>query len=383
MTGEWGVPLPDVVLDRRASAPVPPLLTVAVCVRDGAADLQGGFTDDLFGAWGRDLELVALDDGSTDDTSPVLLDLARRLGDAAVLRNPVALGPGIAREQLVRAARGDYLWFADADDAFDLAAVLDLARDARREGLDAVVARAEVMKDGRLAPGLLDAVPPGERDGREWLRLLVRGDVHGYLWNKVLRRELLADADGLPLPRTQEDFCRVVLAAARSSRVLFSDRVVYRYLMRSSSVTRSRHPELGNLAIGRDYLESVARSQLEGDAGLDEALERFTLWYYAAPAVRIPVHVGADAGVRAEGRRRARAAAAGIALRPLWRRDRGEAVLALVLREAPALYTAWVGVVLAVRGSVLASGARRLRDARSRLSPVSVPRRNDAERVPS
>ncbi|WP_395640197.1 glycosyltransferase family 2 protein, partial [Pseudolysinimonas sp.] len=268
MSGRADIPLAERIVDLRQEGPDAPLLTVALCVRDGGDHLADGFADDLFGGWRGDLELVVVDDGSRDDTLRILRDLARRLGATAVFSNPDAVGPGVARAQAVRAARGRYIWFADCDDEFDLAAVLELADQADREGFDAAVGRAEAVKDGRMLPTLIDDVDPGVRDGREWLRMLLRGDVDGYLWNKVISRDLAQAAPGLPLLRTQEDFCRVVLAASRTRRVLFSARTVYRYRMHDSSATRTRTPELGNLEASRDYLVGIATAELAGDPDL-------------------------------------------------------------------------------------------------------------------
>lgn len=59
-----------------------------------------------------DLEIVAVDDGSTDGTLAALQDMGARL---RLLRQH-NLGPAAARNRAVRASRGRYLAFLDADD---------------------------------------------------------------------------------------------------------------------------------------------------------------------------------------------------------------------------------------------------------------------------
>jgi glycosyl transferase family 2 len=80
------------------------------------------------------LELVIVDDASTDHTPDVT---ARLAGDARVkvLRNETSVGPGGARNQGVAAATGDLLGFCDDDDAWlpDAAAALVQALDERPE----------------------------------------------------------------------------------------------------------------------------------------------------------------------------------------------------------------------------------------------------------
>ena len=88
------------------------------------------------------LELIVVDDGSTDDGP----DVARRFGDPVrVLAQPGRTGPAAARNAGLAAARGDVLGFLDADDLW-----LAGAPDPRRPGLR----HAEAVA-GRLQP--LDA----------------------------------------------------------------------------------------------------------------------------------------------------------------------------------------------------------------------------------
>jgi len=59
---------------------------------------------------GEILEVIVIDDGSTDDGK----QLAESMG-AKVLSSGGRMGPGGARNQAAEIARGDILWFVDAD----------------------------------------------------------------------------------------------------------------------------------------------------------------------------------------------------------------------------------------------------------------------------
>ena len=60
----------------------------------------------------RDLEVVVVDDGSTDDTA----ERASGWGDRVVLLHQANAGPAAARNRAIRHARGELLAFLDADD---------------------------------------------------------------------------------------------------------------------------------------------------------------------------------------------------------------------------------------------------------------------------
>lgn len=67
----------------------------------------------------RPLEIIIVNDGSTDDTGEVIDELAKRHTDLIRVRHQdVNRGPGVAREAGRRIARGDYIQYLDSDDGF-------------------------------------------------------------------------------------------------------------------------------------------------------------------------------------------------------------------------------------------------------------------------
>ena len=64
----------------------------------------------------RPVEIILVDDGSTDDTPNVLADLARRWPDLVKVVHQANAGPGPARQRGLELARGDFVQFLDSDD---------------------------------------------------------------------------------------------------------------------------------------------------------------------------------------------------------------------------------------------------------------------------
>jgi glycosyltransferase involved in cell wall biosynthesis len=73
-----------------------------------------------------DAEIVLVDDGSTDGTTELMMELSSRLPNVSTVRNPTNLGMGGALKAGFDAATGDILTFVPGDGQFDLGQVLDV-----------------------------------------------------------------------------------------------------------------------------------------------------------------------------------------------------------------------------------------------------------------
>lgn len=143
-----------------------------------------------------DFEILLVDDASADGSREAALAMAREDSRVQVVLLQKNAGAGRARNAGIRSARGEYLMFLDADDAFLpelMQRVVDsleehpaqavcwgLVEEYREEN-GRIVARKEVLCENRVL------------DGREELRPLVmeleRKGLYGYLWNKAYRAD--------------------------------------------------------------------------------------------------------------------------------------------------------------------------------------------------
>ena len=65
----------------------------------------------------KDIEIICVDDGSTDDSLDILFDLNNEYGNIKVVFQE-NLGPGMARNTGIKNACGEYIAFLDSDDIF-------------------------------------------------------------------------------------------------------------------------------------------------------------------------------------------------------------------------------------------------------------------------
>lgn len=90
------------------------LVTIVVPVYNRAALLRRAVASAIAQTY-RPIEIVIVNDGSTDDTAPTIVELERRHPEVrSILRTNG--GPGLARESGRQAAAGEFLQYLDSDD---------------------------------------------------------------------------------------------------------------------------------------------------------------------------------------------------------------------------------------------------------------------------
>jgi glycosyltransferase involved in cell wall biosynthesis len=263
------------------------------------------------------VEIVLVDDGSTDDSVQLLREFATSSRFVSLIENEENQGVAASRNTALKAARGQFVWLADADDSWDPEILTRLSSAIIASGADIAVCRAD-LRAGTAAPRHVDGL---DRDallsrGAAW-ELMLRGDLHGYLWNKLFRRESLGSDPFLELS-SQSDFTGVVVAMSRSTTIVTIPDVLYTHIVRKGSITQRRNPDLHNLEICTELL--ISNALLDLGSGNSSALASFfRVWFLCIPAADTPLRLSSDLSHVLHGFGRARSALRGTDLREIRR----------------------------------------------------------------
>ncbi|ROR73344.1 glycosyltransferase family 2 protein [Bogoriella caseilytica] len=202
-----------------------------------------------------DIEIIVVDDGSTDGTYDKALFLAAK--DPRVRAIPVRPGGGVARarEVGVREARGQWIWFVDVDDQWPATALSDFL--SHSDGADVVVASARYVYADR-SPRWIRPPARREADGRDAFGMLLAGALKGHLWNKLFRKDLIEGVSFTPSP-VHSDLAMVGEALSAAHRVRLVDAHVYDYRVRPGSIITAGSPRYASLSMVAGVIDDCAR----------------------------------------------------------------------------------------------------------------------------
>ncbi|TFV64686.1 glycosyltransferase family 2 protein [Geodermatophilus sp. DF01-2] len=219
---------------------------------------------------GVDIELVLLDDGSTDGSRAIAQAAADRDPRVRFVALPENGGVARARARGVQEASADWIWFVDSDDDWgpDSAARLAAAA-AQFPGTDVMVAGARYTFESGKAPTTIEPPSGPPVSGREAFTLFLTGQITGHLWNKLFRRDLLLTIEFTPA-RVQSDLAMVAQAVAAAGQVAFLPAPVYEYRVRSSSIITTRSRRAESLELIADAVDAAARRVQPPAIGTDE-----------------------------------------------------------------------------------------------------------------
>lgn len=183
------------------------------------------------------LEIVVVNDGSTDNTSEIAHDYADRHSQIKVIDKQNE-GLVLARKTGLDAAAGEYIMHLDGDDYIAADSVESLYNYLEANDLDIVCADLY-----RVTPSYRIEVKDtwnGVTDSETLLRKLLLHQTEGPLWNRLYKRELFQGLDHPAFISHGEDYIINLQIYQRPLRIGHLAKPLYFYVKRSDAITQHR-----------------------------------------------------------------------------------------------------------------------------------------------
>lgn len=209
-----------------------PIISVIIPVWNGAKCIEKSLGS-VLAQDVAEMEVIVVDDGSTDGTWPLLTELAAR--DARI--RPVHqenAGASVARNTGLELCRGEYVRFIDADDEVPPGSMRALLTSARENDSDLVLAAYTEVLAGQRTLRCLNKKDEaiGQEEFLERLERLSNSFYYGVLWNKLFRGDIIREHRPRFTPGLNwgEDFVFVMAYLAHCRRYSYVTQPVYDYI---------------------------------------------------------------------------------------------------------------------------------------------------------
>ncbi|MBQ0065927.1 MAG: glycosyltransferase family 2 protein [Firmicutes bacterium] len=220
--------------------------------------------DSLINQTYKDIEIVVINDGSTDLSKKILDDYTEK-DKRIIVRNYKNSGIAITRNRALKYATGDYLMFVDSDDYIDLDMVEVMVHTLEKDQSDICI--CGFTQDYRYGKLYRKVCKDGILTSIEALHSLVdnRG-VNNYPWAKLYKRECFKDVEFPDGETTFEDAYTILRAIAQSKKISTLSKRYYHYVQRNGSLTNRMSLEtVYTMRISFEYQEVYLKKEFPNE----------------------------------------------------------------------------------------------------------------------
>lgn len=192
----------------------------------------------------REIEIILVNDGSTDLSYEICLEYKKRDKRIKVINKPNG-GLSTARNEGIERANGNYLVFIDSDDFVDNKMIETLMKAVKYYNAEIVCCNYDFVDENSnyIKKHKIRVKTNLEYTREEAQDLLLYSDYFRcYAWNKIYKKELFENVR-YPDGKIYEDIYTTFRLFEKSKKIVFLKKSLYHYRVRINSITRNINKE--------------------------------------------------------------------------------------------------------------------------------------------
>ena len=183
----------------------------------------------------KDIEIILVNDGSTDSSSEICNKLSEQDKRIKVIHLKNS-GVCVARNAGVKASKGDYITFCDSDDIISENLIEVLYKLATENECDmSVVKYSTVFPDGKIKNADCTGKITKYENNSDAVKALFENKIYSGVYTKLISRELASKLSFEEGRKINEDRMYVFDALRNANAVCCKDECLYQYIRRDVS----------------------------------------------------------------------------------------------------------------------------------------------------
>ena len=216
------------------------------------------------------LEIILVDDGSTDGSGRLCDALAQRDERVRVIHKPNG-GLSDARNAGTEACNGEFIFYLDSDDYLEQDAIMALVRIQSESHAEVVIGNYFYTYSDREDIAQPETGTIQKNNRKEAISLLMQGKLQTFAWGKLIRADI-AKRHPFPVGKLFEDHFWTHLVFQDCETVVYSSKPMVHYRQRGNSISYTFN--LKRLDIIEGWRERIVFLQQEYPDMVDAYLHR-------------------------------------------------------------------------------------------------------------
>lgn len=230
----------------------------------------------------QEIEIIVVDDGSTDNTKKILDDYAKRYPNIIKVISQANQGQSVARNVGISNATGKYIAFVDSDDYVEYNMFEIMYNKAIQKDYEIVACNVNCVYPNKevIIPSGID-FSTENLSKEEKNKLLLNS--YAVVWNKIYKKELFENKELLFEPGIWfEDVLFLYKLFPYIKSISYVEDVLYQYIQRENSVTYTYSDKLLDInKMLNKLLEFYRKNNIQGyDSELEYIYVRYMLATY-------------------------------------------------------------------------------------------------------
>ena len=237
----------------------------------------------------KDIEIICVNDGSTDNCLEIINEYARKDNRIKVI-NQNNQGLSMARNNGVDIATGEYILFLDSDDWLELNCCKVAYNQAKENDNDFVYFNNSVYNEAtgkikkynhiKFADKILNQKKIDIKNTKN-----INYIICSYIWNKLYKRSWLIENNLKFIKMQAEDTPYMVMSFLKANSISFIQQSLYIYRYRTNSLTWSIDVDgwINSRIVPIEYILSDANADNLINVYLEYVISNLIYWYYKLP----------------------------------------------------------------------------------------------------